>query len=138
MSTSIRVSFLRTGLMAIGLSTSVISAQKAVDWPAYGGQREFDHYSQLTQINRKNVNQLKQAWTYDTGEKGDIQTNPVIVGRTLYAFPRVGTELGAAEAARRLAPAAERDAGQVVFSSDNEGSGEVAALPSADRPKLPS
>lgn len=86
MITSIRVSFLRTGLIAIGLSMSVISAQKVVDWPAYGGQRESDHYSQLTQINRKNVSQLKQAWTFDTGEKGDIQTNPVIVGRTLYAF----------------------------------------------------
>ena len=26
------------------------------------------------------------AWTFDTGEKGGIQTNPLIVGRTLYAY----------------------------------------------------
>jgi glucose dehydrogenase len=29
---------------------------------------------------------LKTAWTYDTGEGGRIETNPLIVGRTLYAF----------------------------------------------------
>lgn len=49
-------------------------------------------------------------------------------GRTRYRFPRVAEELAAAEAARSLAPAAEREAGPVVFSSDAEGSGEVDAL----------
>lgn len=56
-----------------------------VSWPAYGGA-DGDHYSRLAQINRANVHRLTQAWVYDTGEKGDIQTNPVIIGRTLYAF----------------------------------------------------
>jgi glucose dehydrogenase len=36
--------------------------------------------------NRGNVQQLAQAWSYDTGEKGGIQTNPLVVGRTLYAY----------------------------------------------------
>ena len=53
-------------------------------WPAYGGANG-DHYSQLKQINRRNVHRLKQAWVFDTGEKGDIETNPIVVGRTLYA-----------------------------------------------------
>lgn len=30
------------------------------------------------------------AWRYDTGSAGDIQTNPLIVGRTLYAFTPTG------------------------------------------------
>ena len=57
-----------------------------VDWPAYNGGSDGDHYSKLTQINRDNVAKLQVAWTYDTGEKGGIQTNPLIVGRTLYAY----------------------------------------------------
>jgi glucose dehydrogenase len=32
------------------------------------------------------VNRLKVAWVYDTGEDGGIETSPLIVGRTLYAY----------------------------------------------------
>jgi glucose dehydrogenase len=57
------------------------------DWPIYGGQKADDHYSPLTQINRRNVGKLKVAWSYDSGEKGvGLQTSPLIVGRTLYAY----------------------------------------------------
>ncbi len=57
------------------------------DWPIYGGQKADDHYSPLTQINRSNVGKLKEAWSYDSGEKGvGLQTSPLIVGRTLYAY----------------------------------------------------
>jgi glucose dehydrogenase len=61
-------------------------AQTRNDWPVYNGGRDGDHYSPLTQINRANVHMLKQAWTFDTGEKGGMQTNPLIVGRTLYGY----------------------------------------------------
>ena len=61
-------------------------AQTTVDWPAYNGQLEADHYSRLAQINRTNVQKLSVAWSFDTGEKGGIQDNPLIVGRTLYAY----------------------------------------------------
>ena len=30
--------------------------------------------------------ELKQAWSFDTGEKGGLQDNPLVVGRTLYAY----------------------------------------------------
>jgi quinoprotein glucose dehydrogenase len=56
-----------------------------VSWPAYGGV-DGDHYSRLTQIDRANVHRLKQAWVFVTGEKGNIETNPIIIGRTLYAY----------------------------------------------------
>lgn len=56
-----------------------------ISWPAYGGA-DGDHYSKLTQINRANVHRLRPAWVFDTGEKGDIQTNPIVIGRTLYAY----------------------------------------------------
>lgn len=56
------------------------------DWPVYNGGVNGDHYSPLTQINRSNVSRLKVAWTFDTHEPGGLQTNPLVVGRTLYAY----------------------------------------------------
>lgn len=52
----------------------------------YGGQPENDHYSTLSQINRSNVARLENAWQFDTGETGGLQTSPLIVGRVLYAY----------------------------------------------------
>jgi quinoprotein glucose dehydrogenase len=52
-----------------------------------GGQGSADHYSALAQINRTNVSKLAVAWQYDTGESSiGIETNPLVIGRTLYAF----------------------------------------------------
>lgn len=59
---------------------------KTADWPVYGGQPANDHYSPLTQINRSNVAKLKIAWSFDSGEKGGLQTSPLVVGRTLYGY----------------------------------------------------
>ena len=56
-----------------------------VDWPAHNGGVNGDHYSPLAQINRGNVARLQAVWEYDTGEKGNLETNPLIVGRVLYA-----------------------------------------------------
>jgi quinoprotein glucose dehydrogenase len=61
-------------------------AQQSVDWPVYGGDTSGDHYSSLKQIDRGNVKSLVAAWKFDTGERGGLETNPVIVGRILYAF----------------------------------------------------
>ncbi len=74
--------FSLAGLLAGG----VVCAAQSVDWPVYNGGPDGRHYSPLTQINRKNVQKLAVAWTYDTGEKGGLQANPLIVGRTLYAY----------------------------------------------------
>ena len=64
--------------------------QHDVDWPAYNGSVDGDHYSSLNQINRGNVAQLKVAWQFDTGEKGNLETNPLIVGRVMYAVTPFG------------------------------------------------
>src|SRR6185437_15477781 len=56
------------------------------DWPVYGGQNAQDHYSSLAQINKKNVKDLAVAWKFDSGEKGGMQTSPLVIGRILYAF----------------------------------------------------
>jgi len=56
------------------------------DWPRYGGDDAKTRHSPLGQINRGNVSRLSLAWQYDTGEKGDTQTQPIVVGRTLYGY----------------------------------------------------
>jgi quinoprotein glucose dehydrogenase len=53
-------------------------------WPVYGGGPDQIRYSRLDQINRSNVGQLAVAWTYDSGETGGLQSNPIVVDGTLY------------------------------------------------------
>ncbi|MFZ0747296.1 MAG: c-type cytochrome [Terracidiphilus sp.] len=67
-------------------SGAICLAQRTADWPAYNGGLDGDHYSKLTQINRTNVHRLQQAWRFDTGEQGMMETNPLIVSGTLYAY----------------------------------------------------
>jgi quinoprotein glucose dehydrogenase len=55
------------------------------EWQVYDGQAAGDHYSSLAQINRKNVKNLVVAWKFDTGERGGLETNPIIIGDVLYA-----------------------------------------------------
>lgn len=65
---------------------AVRQPEPRADWPVYGGQAEGDHYSGLSQINRNNVAKLKAVWTFDGAEVGGLETSPIIVGRTLYAY----------------------------------------------------
>jgi glucose dehydrogenase len=68
------------------IACAICAAQTSVGWPVYNGGKDGDHYSALAQIDRTNVDKLAVAWTFDTGEKGGLQSNPLIVGRTLYAY----------------------------------------------------
>jgi len=52
----------------------------------YGGGPAQIRYSPLSQISRANVAQLAVAWTYDTGEPGAMQTQPVVVDDVLYGY----------------------------------------------------
>src|SRR5438034_3029345 len=56
------------------------------DWPIWGGSPENSHYSPLAQINRANVKQLEVAWSFDTGERGGLQTSPIVVEGILYGI----------------------------------------------------
>jgi quinoprotein glucose dehydrogenase len=59
------------------------------DWPTYLGDNASSHFSDLKQINRKNVRELQPAWTYHTGDarkdnRSQIQCNPIIIDGVLY------------------------------------------------------
>lgn len=58
-------------------------------WTTYAGAKDGDRYSANDQITPKNVNQLKIAWTFSTGDKdsanrSQIQCNPIVVDGILY------------------------------------------------------
>lgn len=56
-------------------------------WSVYGGNKENNRYSSLTQIDTGNVTQLQVAWQYHTGDSGQmtqIQVNPIVVDNILY------------------------------------------------------
>lgn len=57
------------------------------NWQTYGGNKESNHYSSLTQIDTGNVAQLQMAWTYHTGDADSmtqIQVNPIIIDSIIY------------------------------------------------------
>ena len=79
--------------VGLGLGTAVVIAAtltiEAQPSPAvwgYGGGPAQIRYSPLEQITRTNVRQLELAWTYDTGETGWSQTQPLIVGDVLFGY----------------------------------------------------
>ena len=71
----------------LGAATASLIAQAPgrIAW-GYGGGPEQTRYSPLAQINRGNVARLVPAWTYDTGEPGPMQTQPVVAGDVLYGY----------------------------------------------------
>lgn len=56
-------------------------------WSVTGGNTDNNHYSSLKQIDKSNVNQLRVAWQFDSGdsyEGSDIQCNPIVVDGVMY------------------------------------------------------
>src|SRR5688572_20531675 len=58
-------------------------------WENYGGNKENNHYSSLTEIDTNNVSQLQPAWIFNTGDadtakNSQIQCNPIVVDSIIY------------------------------------------------------
>ena len=73
------------GGAALIAQRSVPPAARSLQW-GYGGGPQQNRYSALKQINRTNVKHLAVAWTYDTGEAGAMQTQPLVAGGVLYGY----------------------------------------------------
>src|SRR5215475_1335171 len=63
------------------------------EWSYAAGDPGSMHYSMLSGISRANVNQLKLAWTWKTGEEpiaansvqpGSFEVTPLMINDTLY------------------------------------------------------
>ena len=78
-------------LFAAFAFTALAFGQQASEyrtWSSYGGDPGGTHYSALKQINKKNVAQLKVAWTYESHDEfpgSEIECSPIVVDGVLYA-----------------------------------------------------
>lgn len=54
------------------------------NWSDYLGGPDRNHFSNLTQINKENIKNLKVAWEYSMPDSGQIQANPLIIDGVLY------------------------------------------------------
>ena len=77
-------------ILVIAVSCGRMSGDNQAHWEEYLGGPDRSHYSSLTQIDLNNVTQLTKAWEYHTGDSGQIQCNPIIVGDKLYAVTSTG------------------------------------------------
>jgi quinoprotein glucose dehydrogenase len=82
-SVPLRASF-SLGLLLGAAALTAQPADRYRGWAAYGGTVDQIRYSSLQQINRGNVKSLQVAWTFDPGESGGLQTQPIVVNGILY------------------------------------------------------
>jgi alcohol dehydrogenase (cytochrome c) len=54
------------------------------NWLTYGGNYSEQRFSQLSQINKQNVGQLKVAWAYQIHAAGIVETSPIVVDGIMY------------------------------------------------------
>jgi len=73
-------------LFGAAFCAQVFAKQPIEEWPVYAGHADGDRYSALTQITPANVGTLKEAWRLTMNEPGDSETNPIVVGRRLFAY----------------------------------------------------
>ncbi len=57
-------------------------------WSDYGGGPDASQYSALDQINRSNVNKLRIAWSYPTGDGNKYAFNPIVVDNMMYVLAK--------------------------------------------------
>ncbi len=72
-------------MIAVGCRSKM--GEGASDWAVYGGNKNNNHYSSLSQVDTANVAALKVVWEYHTGDaegNTQMQVNPVIVKGILY------------------------------------------------------
>ncbi|MFT6809133.1 MAG: quinoprotein glucose dehydrogenase [Saprospiraceae bacterium] len=67
--------------------SSKIENTKATDysqWSSYLGGSDRNHFTQLDQISKDNIQDLQVAWIYSAPDSGQMQMNPIIVDSLLY------------------------------------------------------
>jgi quinoprotein glucose dehydrogenase len=85
-----RADVLRRTAASLLVGASVcLSADADVDWGVYLGDKASTQFSDLTQINKTNVQRLQAVWTFRSGDarqdnRSQIQCNPLVIGGVLY------------------------------------------------------
>ncbi|HEV3025246.1 MAG TPA: PQQ-binding-like beta-propeller repeat protein, partial [Pirellulales bacterium] len=74
-------------VLLAALGTSALAQDRPGEWPCYGRDAGGTRYSPLAQIDRTNVQRLKVAWTYRTGELDRIHSRSLLNKATFEATP---------------------------------------------------
>ncbi len=77
-------------LFASAAADQEAAMKDANNWLHPRGQHDNHCYSKLAQINKKNVKNVKMAWSFATGVNRGHEGSPVVVGNMMYlhtAFP---------------------------------------------------
>ena len=79
------------GLMlcgAVAASLVPLRGQSAyATWSDYGGSSDSSQYSSLTQINKNNVTQLRQAWFHPVPDRqSSFSFSPIVVDKVMYVL----------------------------------------------------
>ena len=79
--------------LAIAANAAALGGQSAAPngpyttWRDYGGSPDSMQYSALTQIDKKNVGRLEQAWFFPVPDrKGNFGFNPIVVDGVMYVL----------------------------------------------------
>jgi alcohol dehydrogenase (cytochrome c) len=94
---SLKYSFFGLVLMGLLLSSSLFALAQNVtyddilhsstqpeNWVTYGGNYSSQRFSELKQINTKNVGSLKMQWVYQLRQTGINESSPIVVGGIMY------------------------------------------------------
>ena len=82
--------FLITLLLIINSCNNDLNNEESfLKWNEYLGDKGRTHYSSLKEINLKNIDSIKVAWTYNSGDldknnKSQIQCSPIVIDTILY------------------------------------------------------
>jgi alcohol dehydrogenase (cytochrome c) len=72
------------GAYAQGVDNQTLLHPSANSWPQYHGDYSGRRHSALTQINPQNVKDLTLAWAFQTDQRSDIKSSPLLVDGVLY------------------------------------------------------
>jgi len=72
------------------LASSMAHSESGKEWTIYGGDYANTRYSNLDQINTKNVDKLKASWIRSLGSLDSQESTPLVVGDTMYVTTSAG------------------------------------------------
>jgi alcohol dehydrogenase (cytochrome c) len=72
------------GAYAQGVDNQTLLHPSANSWPQYHGDYSGRRHSALTQINPQNVKDLTLAWAFQTDQRSDIKSSPLMGDGVLY------------------------------------------------------
>ncbi len=72
------------GLAQVTYQRLLRADSEPANWLTYSGNYQSHRYSQLNQVNRQNVAQLKPAWVYQIRQAGVVETTPIVADGVMY------------------------------------------------------